>query len=205
MRVAEETGLIGPIGAWVLEAACQQLVRWAGEPGRANLRLSVNISLVQFLQEGFLSELVGLLAANPFQPSRLALEFSEKMLNNDPGAVAHKMAQVADLGVCLAMDNFGAGLSPLTHLRRLPLRQVKIDRSLIQSLSDSDADLVLVSTIISLATKLGLEVVAEGVETQVSREILQNNGCSTYQGFLFSQALPAEEFEANLLDRWACA
>lgn len=78
MRVAEETGLIGPIGAWVLEAACQQLVRWAGEPGRANLRLSVNISLVQFLQEGFLSELVGLLAASPFQPSRLALEFSEK-------------------------------------------------------------------------------------------------------------------------------
>ena len=205
MRVAEETGLIGPIGAWVLEAACQQLVRWAGEPGRANLRLSVNISLVQFLQEGFLSELVGLLAANPFQPSRLALEFSEKMLNNDPGAVAHKMAQVADLGVCIAMDNFGAGLSPLTHLRRLPLRQVKIDRSLIQSLSDSAADLVLVSTIISLATRLGLEVVAEGVETQVSREILQNNGCSTYQGFLFSQALPAEEFEANLLHRWACA
>lgn len=85
--------------------------------------------------------------------------------------------------MCIAMDNFGAGLSPLTHLRRLPLRQVKIDRSLIQTLSDSDADLVLVSTIISLATKLGLEVVAEGVETQVSREILQNNGCSNYQGF----------------------
>lgn len=205
MLVAEETGLIGPIGAWVLQAACQQLVRWAGEPGRTYLRLSVNISLVQFLQPDFLPELAGLLAAYPFQPSRLALEFSEKTLNNDPGTVAEKIAQVAALGVAIAMDNFGAGLSPLTHLRSLPLRQVKIDRSLIHNLSGSAADLALVSAIISMATGLGLEVVAEGVETEANREILQKNGCSTYQGFLFSQALTAQEFDARLLDRWACA
>jgi EAL domain-containing protein (putative c-di-GMP-specific phosphodiesterase class I) len=199
---AEETGLILPIGAWVLESACRQLASWNDHASTRHLRLAVNISALQFMQPDFVDRLRGLLVLGAFDPSNLTLELSERLVNKEPELVLAKVQQAQALGVSVAMDNFGAGLSSLTNLRRLPLRQLKIDQSFIHNLADDPNNMIVVQTIIAMAKALGLEVVAEGVESEANRAILEHNGCAAYQGYLFSRPLPLAEFEAKIRGGW---
>ena len=199
---AEETGLILPIGAWVLESACRQLASWKDQASTRHLRLAVNISALQFMQPDFVDRLRDLLVLGAFDPSKLTLELSERLVNKEPELVIAKVQQAQALGVSIAMDNFGAGLSSLTNLRRLPLRQLKIDQSFIRNLADDPNDMIVVQTIIAMATALGLEVVAEGVESEANRAILEHNGCAAYQGYLFSRPLPLAEFESKMCNGW---
>ncbi|MEY4266721.1 MAG: hypothetical protein RIS90_1256 [Pseudomonadota bacterium] len=200
--LAEETGLILPIGAWVLSSACQQLAQWKAQPGLAHLRLGVNVSPSQFLQADFVEDLAALLTRFDFDPDNLTLELSEKLVNKEPEAVVDRVVRVKALGVSMSMDNFGTGLSSLTNLRRLPLRQLKIDHSFIRNVAADPDDMIVVRTIIAMANAMGLEVVAEGVETEANRAILERNGCGAYQGYLFSRPLPLAEFEANIRTGW---
>lgn len=200
--LAEESGLILPIGAWVLASACQQLAKWKSQPGLDHLRLGVNISALQFLQADFVEQLATLLARFDFDPENLTLELSEKLVNKEPDAVANRVVLVKALGVSMSMDNFGTGLSSLTNLRRLPLRQLKIDQSFIRNIAADPDDMIVVRTIIAMAKAMGLEVVAEGVETEANRAILEHSGCGAYQGYLFSRPLPVAEFEAKIQTGW---
>jgi len=200
--LAEESGLILPIGAWVLASACQQLAKWKSQPGLDHLRLGVNISALQFLQTDFVEQLANLLARFDFDPENLTLELSEKLVNKEPDAVANRVVLVKALGVSMSMDNFGTGLSSLTNLRRLPLRQLKIDQSFIRNIAADPDDMIVVRTIIAMAKAMGLEVVAEGVETEANRAILEHSGCGAYQGYLFSRPLPVAEFEAKIQTGW---
>ena len=202
IMAAEETGLILPIGAWVLESACRQLSSWKDKPSMRHLRLAVNISALQFMQPDFVDRLRDLLALGAFDPRNLTLELSERLVNKEPELVVAKVQQVQTLGVSIAMDNFGTGLSSLTNLRRLPLRQLKIDQSFIKNVADDPNDMIVVQTIIAMATALGLEVVAEGVESEANRAILERNGCAAYQGYLFSRPLPLAEFESKIRNGW---
>ena len=202
IMAAEETGLILPIGAWVLESACRQLSSWKDKPSMRHLRLAVNISALQFMQPDFVDRLRDLLALGAFDPRNLTLELSERLVNKEPELVVAKVQQVQTLGVSIAMDNFGTGLSSLTNLRRLPLRQLKIDQSFIKNVADDPDDMIVVQTIIAMATALGQEVVAEGVESEANRAILERNGCAAYQGYLFSRPLPLAEFESKIRNGW---
>jgi diguanylate cyclase (GGDEF)-like protein/PAS domain S-box-containing protein len=202
IMAAEETGLILPIGAWVLESACRQLASWKDKSSMRHLRLAVNISALQFMQPDFVDRLRDLLALGAFDPRNLTLELSERLVNKEPELVVAKVQQVQTLGVSIAMDNFGTGLSSLTNLRRLPLRQLKIDQSFIKNVADDPNDMIVVQTIIAMATSLGLEVVAEGVESEANRAILERNGCAAYQGYLFSRPLPLAEFESKIRNGW---
>jgi diguanylate cyclase (GGDEF)-like protein len=199
---AEETGLILPIGAWVLESACRQLASWKDQASTRHLRLAVNVSALQFMQPDFVDRLRDLLILGAFDPSNLTLELSERLVNKEPELVIAKVHQAQALGVSIAMDNFGAGLSSLTNLRRLPLRQLKIDQSFVHNLADDPNNMIVVQTIIAMAKALGLEVVAEGVESEANRAILEHNGCAAYQGYLFSRPLPLAEFEAKIRGGW---
>jgi diguanylate cyclase (GGDEF)-like protein/PAS domain S-box-containing protein len=202
IALAEETGLILPIGDWVLTSACEQLALWSAQPALGQLRLGVNISSVQLLHAGFADRLKSLLARFAFNPAQLTIELSEKQVSKDPDAVLNRVAELKVLGVSISMDNFGAGLSSLTSLRRLSLRQLKIDQSFIRNIAADPSDMIAVRTIIAMATAMGLEVVAEGVETEANRVLLADNGCGTYQGFLFSRPLPLSEFEAKVRTGW---
>ena len=202
IALAEETGLILPIGDWVLTSACEQLALWRAQPALGQLRLGVNISSVQLLHAGFADRLKSLLARFAFNPAQLTIELSEKQVSKDPDAVLNRVAELKVLGVSISMDNFGAGLSSLTSLRRLSLRQLKIDQSFIRNIAADPSDMIAVRTIIAMATAMGLEVVAEGVETEANRVLLADNGCGTYQGFLFSRPLPLSEFEAKVRTGW---
>ncbi len=202
IMAAEETGLILPIGAWVLESACRHLASWKDQASMRHLRLAVNISALQFMQPDFVDKLRDLLVLGAFDPSNLTLELSERLVNKEPELVVAKVQQVQTLGVSIAMDNFGTGLSSLTNLRRLPLRQLKIDQSFIKNVADDPNDMIVVQTIIAMATALGLEVVAEGVESEANRAILERNGCVAYQGYLFSRPLPLAEFESKIRSGW---
>jgi diguanylate cyclase (GGDEF)-like protein/PAS domain S-box-containing protein len=203
LPLAEETGLILPIDAWVLASACAHLALWQAQPKLRHLRLGVNISSTQFLHAGFVDDLAALLAQHGFDPANLTLELSEKLVNKDLDAVAAKVARIKGLGVSMSMDNFGTGLSSLTNLRRLPLRQLKIDQSFIRNISVNPDDMIVVRTIVAMAAAMGLEVVAEGVESETTRALLAQNGCGAYQGYLFSPPLPLQEFESRVRTGWS--
>ena len=202
IMAAEETGLILPIGAWVLGSACRQLASWKDQASMRHLRLAVNISALQFMQPDFVDRLRELQVLGAFDPRNLTIELSERLVNKEPESVVAKVQQVQTLGFSIAVDNFGTGLSSLTNLSRLPLRQLKIDKSFIKNVADDPNDMIVVQTIIAMATALGLEVVAEGVETEVNRAILERNGCAAYQGYLFSRPLPLAEFESKIRNGW---
>lgn len=195
--LAEETGLILPLGLFVLEAACQQLQVWASHPTRCDLSIAVNVSARQFRHRDFLDQVLQVLDRTGINPSLLKLELTESLLLEDAEDIIAKMSALKLRGLGFSLDDFGTGYSSLSYLKRLPLDQLKIDQSFVRDLLTDPNDAAISRTIIALAESLGLKVIAEGVETQAQRDCLAEQGCHAYQGYLFSRPLPIAEFEAK--------
>jgi EAL domain-containing protein (putative c-di-GMP-specific phosphodiesterase class I) len=193
--LAEETGLILPLGAWVLETACALLTTWAERPATAGLTLAVNVSARQFHQPDFVEQIQAILDRTGADPRKLKLELTETLLLNDMDDTIGKMNVLKACGLSFSLDDFGTGYSSLTYLKRLPLSQLKIDKSFVQDVFTDANDAAIAKTIVELARSLGLSVIAEGVETEAQRAFLKRNGCHAYQGYLFSRPLPLKEFE----------
>lgn len=193
--IAENCELIIPIGRWVVEAAIEQLVAWQQQATTRDLVLAINVSSKQFCQADFSHHIKSTLLRHNVNPKLLKLELTEGILVNDFDDVLNKMQILKRIGVQFSLDDFGTGYSSLQYLRRLPLDQIKIDQSFVRHLEDSDDDRTIVSTVISMALNLHLEVIAEGVETDEQRNILITKGCINFQGYLFSKPLPVEQFD----------
>jgi len=196
--LAEESGLIIPIGFWVLESACQQLKVWQNTPGRESWQISVNVSALQFQQNNFVEQVQDIISCENINPRGLKLELTESMVLENVDIIIEKMQQLNQLGIDFSMDDFGTGYSSLSCLKRLPLKQLKIDQSFVRDITTDPDDAAIVQTIISLSSSLNYDVIAEGVETNEQRQFLFNNGCSQYQGYLFSRPVPITEFEKLL-------
>jgi diguanylate cyclase (GGDEF)-like protein/PAS domain S-box-containing protein len=189
--VAESSGLILQIGAWVLREACLQLAEWSGDPVLSQLQISVNVSARQFRDATFAQQVTDLLGQTGIQPSRLKIELTETMMIEDIEDTIAKMRLLRDLGVCFALDDFGTGYSSLSYLKRLPLDQLKIDQSFVADILTDPNDAVIARSVVALGTALGLGVIAEGVETAEQRDFLAAIGCHRYQGYLFARPGPA--------------
>jgi len=196
--VAEDTGLILPLGLWVLQTACAQLKEWESNPLTRKLSLAVNVSARQFRQPGFVKQVSEMIEQTLINPSRLKLELTEStVLENVVDTIA-KMHALKLIGVRFSMDDFGTGYSSLAYLTQLPLDQLKIDQSFVRNIGTKSTDSMIVQTIIGMANNLGIEVIAEGVETHAQRDFLWGAGCRLYQGYLFGRPVPVEEFTALL-------
>lgn len=193
--LAEENGLIIPIGDWVIATACQQLKIWQESPRTKSLSLSVNVSVRQLREPEFVRKLHQILVHTGIAPERLKIEITESMMVDEVESMIAILHQVRVLGVQLSMDDFGTGYSSLSVLKRLPITQLKIDQSFVRDIEVDDHDRAIVRTIIALAHSMELTLIAEGVETEGQRARLAIKGCSNYQGFLFSKPLPLDEFE----------
>jgi diguanylate cyclase (GGDEF)-like protein/PAS domain S-box-containing protein len=193
--LAEETGLILALGEWVMETACIQLATWAIEPVMAELTIAVNVSAHQFRQPDFVERILAVLKKTGADPNRLKLELTESLLVDNMQDIIEKMHALKAKGVGFSLDDFGTGYSSLTYLKRLPLDQLKIDRSFVCDVLVDANDAVIAKTIVALGQSLGLNVIAEGVETAEQRDFLASSGCQNYQGYLFGKPLPVEEFE----------
>lgn len=193
--LAEQTGLILPLGQWVLQTACVQLVAWSKAPQTAGLTLSVNVSARQFRQDNFTSEVARVIQHSGANPARLKLELTESLLVDNMDDVIAKMDTLKTMGVGFSLDDFGTGYSSLSYLKRLPLDQLKIDQSFVRDILSDPNDAAIAKTVVALAHSLGLEVIAEGVETEGQRDFLERNGCRAFQGYLFSHPVPAAELE----------
>ncbi len=196
--LAEETGLILPLGEWVLEAACRQIAAWAGRKATAHLTVAVNISALQFRQTGFVETVLKVLERSGANPRNLKLELTESMLVDNIEDVIVKMTALKAHGLSFSLDDFGTGYSSLAYLKRLPLDQLKIDRAFVRDMLVDVTSGAIAQTILSLGRAMGLSVVAEGVETEEQRGFLAGMGCHAFQGTLFSPPLSLEEFEAFL-------
>ncbi|MCX7172216.1 MAG: EAL domain-containing protein, partial [Proteobacteria bacterium] len=199
--LAEETGLILSLGHWVLETACAQLVAWAGRTETASLTLAVNVSARQFHHPDFVEQIQKILDQTGANPHRLKLELTESMLVRDIEDIIEKMTALKSIGVGFSLDDFGTGYSSLSYLKRLPLDQLKIDRSFVRDVTTDINDAAIAKTIIALGQTMALSVIAEGVETEEQRDFLFKQGCFVYQGYLFSRPLPLQEFEKHLSTR----
>lgn len=193
--MAEETGLILPIGEWVLRTACEQLKLWAADPVTEKFLLSVNVSARQFRQPDFVDVVGRVLAQTGINPQRLKLELTESLVLHNIVDTIDKMKALNRQGVHFSMDDFGTGYSSLAHLSKLPIQQLKIDRSFVRNIVTNHNDAVIVQTIIGMANNLGVAVIAEGVETEEQRAFLERSGCLTYQGYLWGKPMPLREFE----------
>jgi diguanylate cyclase (GGDEF)-like protein len=196
--VAEESDVINAIGLWVLKTACQQLASWQQSSTSAHLQLAVNVSARQFRQADFVDVVKEVIRQTGIQPQGLKLELTESLVLDNIDDTISKMSILKSLGVRFSMDDFGTGQSSLSYLTRLPLDQVKIDQSFVRNIGIKPSDGMIVQTIIGMAKNLGLEVIAEGVETSSQQEFLANHGCSLYQGYLFGKPCPLADFEALL-------
>jgi EAL domain-containing protein (putative c-di-GMP-specific phosphodiesterase class I) len=192
---AEESGLIMPLGEWVLATACAQLASWARNPRTRELGISVNVSARQFRHPEFVELVMRLIAQTGIEARRLKLELTESLLAIDMEVTIAKMGMLKDAGVTLSIDDFGMGYSALSYLKYLPLDQLKIDRTFVKDVLTDPNDAAIARTIVGLAQSLGLGVMAEGVETEAQRDFLARHGCHCYQGHLFCKALPIAELE----------
>lgn len=192
--LAEETGLILPLGRWALQTACTQLVAWTRHPETARLGMAVNVSARQFHHPDFVEEVLTVLRYTGADPKKLKLELTEGLLIEDMESTVAKMVELKEIGIGLSLDDFGTGYSSLSYLKSLPLDQLKIDQSFIRDVLVDPNDAAIACAIVSLSQILGLSVIAEGVETEAQRTFLVNHGCQAYQGHLFSPPLPAEQF-----------
>jgi len=196
--LAEETGLILPIGKWVLEAACEQLKKWQKNEHTRGFVLSINVSAKQLHQADFVDMVKASVKRFDINPTLLKLELTESMLlENIENSIA-TMNALSEIGVLISLDDFGTGYSSLQYLKRLPLDQLKIDQSFVRDLVSDNSDRAIVRTIIVMAHSLNLDVIAEGVETEEQRQLLMNKGCIHFQGYLFGKPVPIEQFEALL-------
>ena len=193
IELAEETGLILPIGLWVLQAACRQLLAWSAHAATRALTLSVNVSARQFRRPDFAEQVLQTVREIGADPQRLKLELTESVLLNDVEDAIGKMSQLRDAGVRFALDDFGTGYSSLAYLKRLPLDQLKIDQTFVRDVLTDPNDAAIVRTILALARSLDLVAVAEGVESQGQLQFLREQGCSVFQGYLFGRPRPIEE------------
>jgi diguanylate cyclase (GGDEF)-like protein/PAS domain S-box-containing protein len=196
--LAEETGLMLPIGQWVLDTACAQLKIWQQNSLTRDLVLAVNVSAMQFHQDDFVERVLTTVACYDINPRRLKLELTESILIKNISGIISKMEALSKIGIRFSLDDFGTGYSSLQYLKKLPIHQLKIDQSFVRDLITDASDKAIVRTIITMAHSLDIDVIAEGVETQDQRQYLLDNGCTDYQGYLFSKPLPIQEFEALL-------
>lgn len=199
IAIAESTGLILPMGTWVLQQACAQMVRWlqAGLLG-ADTLMCVNVSARQLASDAFVDVVGETLVATGLSAANLELELTESVVMDSPEDSIMRLAQLRERGLRLAVDDFGIGYSSLSYLKSLPLTKLKIDRSFVSDIPQDANDVAITKAIIALAGSLGLELLAEGIETQQQRDFLLREGCPLGQGFLFSRPLPVEELEAFL-------
>ncbi|UHD18532.1 bifunctional diguanylate cyclase/phosphodiesterase [Thiocapsa bogorovii] len=195
--VAESSGLILPLGQWVLEAAARQLAAWAEQPETRHLSLAVNISARQFRDPHFVEQVLRIIEQTGANPQRLKLEITESLLLDDIGDAIATMAALKSHGVGFSLDDFGTGYSSLSYLKRLPLDQLKIDQSFVRDVLTDPNDAAIARTIVALAQTLGLGVIAEGVETQAQRSFLAEHGCRAFQGYLFGRPSGAEDLLAQ--------
>jgi diguanylate cyclase (GGDEF)-like protein/PAS domain S-box-containing protein len=198
--LAESTGLILPLGRWILHSACAQLVTWAAHPQLRHINLAVNVSARQFHHRDFVDDVLATLTESGANPARLELELTESQLVEDVETLIAKMTRLKAHGVRLSLDDFGTGYSSLNYLKRLPLDQLKIDQSFVRDLLVQPSDAAIVRTILALGANLDLAVTAEGVETLEQREALLAMGCQKFQGYLFARPGPAQ-----LLEQWPLA
>ena len=196
--MAEDTGLILSIGSWVLQTACAQIKAWETNPLACDLQLAVNVSAHQFRQPDFVAQVKRELEQSAAKADRLKLELTESAVLDDVDDTIAKMNALREIGVRFSMDDFGTGYSSLAYLTQLPLDQLKIDRSFVSTIETSRANAVIVQTIINMSMTLGMQVIAEGVETDGQCAFLEHAGCRAYQGFLFSKPVPLDRFEALL-------
>lgn len=196
--LAEETGMIIPIGYWVIEAACAQIQAWQQHSNSRNLTLAVNISAKQFRQEGFAEQVKSLISRYAINPKLLKLELTESLMLEDVDNTVATMNALKAFGVQFSLDDFGTGYSSLQYLKRLPLDQLKIDQSFVDDIASDENDRAIVRTVIAMAQSLNVDVIAEGVETAEQQAFLLQNGCKQYQGYLFGKPIPIEEFNQLL-------
>jgi diguanylate cyclase (GGDEF)-like protein/PAS domain S-box-containing protein len=196
--LAEETGLIVPIGAWVLNQACIKLKEWSLQDETAHLTLAVNVSAVQFREADFISRVERAIATHGIDPHSLKLELTESLVLEDVEGCIETMKHLKSLGIGFSMDDFGTGQSSLTYLKRLPLDQLKIDQSFVRDVIDDPNDAVIVRTIIAMSNSMGLDVLAEGVEAADQRDFLLLNGCHRFQGYYFGRPMDVDTFEAKV-------
>ena len=202
--LAEQVGLMSVLGQWVLHEACQQLSVWLANPGLGALHqgfaLAVNVSAHQFRSPDFVADVGRVLAHAGLPPRTLKLELTESLMVHDVEDIIAKMNAVRPMGVLFSLDDFGTGYSSLTYLKRLPLDQLKIDQSFVRDVQTSPNDAAIARTVLALGQTLGLDVIAEGVETEAQRVFLRDMGCYSYQGYLFSKPLESKDFQAYALD-----
>lgn len=198
IELAEETGLILPIGQWVIDTSCRVIMSWQHCESKKHLVLSVNVSAKQFQQTEFVSAVKAAVQKHGIDPERLKLELTESMLLSDIDETIAKMKALREIGVRFSLDDFGTGFSSLQYLKRLPLDQLKIDKSFVRDIAEDANDRTIIRTIIAMAHTLKLDVIAEGVETAMQRQLLIDYGCNHFQGYLFSKPQPIEQFDAQL-------
>ena len=196
--LAEETGLILALGRWVLHNACTLLASWQDVPQLSHLTMAVNVSSSQFRHASFVDDVARVLAITGAPSGKLKLELTESLLVEDMETTIATMTALGAHGVGFSLDDFGTGYSSLSYLKRMPLDQLKIDQSFVRDLLTDPNDAAIVDTIIALSRSLGLEVIAEGVETPEQRDLLARAGCHLYQGYLFSRPLPTDLLAAFL-------
>nr|WP_208409155.1 bifunctional diguanylate cyclase/phosphodiesterase [Xanthomonas sp. CFBP 8151] len=196
--LAERSGMIGPLGSWVLQQACRQMRAWR-EAGHGHWRVAVNLSAMQLASPSLLDEVTAILADCAIPPAQLTLEITESMAMRDAEACLRTLDQLNTLGVRIAIDDFGTGYSNLMYLRRLPAHELKIDRSFVQAMDNGPEDIAIVAAVVALAHTMRLQVVAEGVETMAQRNTLERLGCDQLQGYLLGRPMDAERFIARVV------
>jgi EAL domain-containing protein (putative c-di-GMP-specific phosphodiesterase class I) len=194
--LAEATGLILPLGHWVLLTACLQLVTWALQEDSTHLTIAVNVSARQFRQPDVVEQILDIIRQTDANPHLLKLELTESLLVDDVEDIIQKMVALKAAGLCFSLDDFGTGYSSLTYLKRLPLDQLKIDQSFVRDVLTDANDAAIARTIVALSQSMGLSVIAEGVESAEQRDYLASQGCHAYQGYYFGRPMPISEFEA---------
>jgi len=190
--------MILSIGQWVLDTACIQIKAWEQNSLTCNLNLAVNVSAKQLHQADFVDQVQKTVQRHGINPMRLKLELTESMLQNDIEETIANMNALKKVGIQFSLDDFGTGYSSLQYLKRLPLDQLKIDQSFVRDIATDSSDKAIVGTIIAMAHNLGLDVIAEGVETEEQLQSLKNSCCTHYQGYMFGKPVPIEQFEAQL-------
>jgi len=198
ISLTEKTGLIVPIGKWVLNRACTQIKSWEDDARTRHLPISVNVSAQQFHQRDFVAQVQQSIQANGANPSRLKLELTESVILNDVDKIIGKLQELDDMGIGFSLDDFGTGYSSLSYLKRLPFKQLKIAQSFVRDIDQDPNDAAIVRAILAMSQTLGIQAIAEGVETVEQRDFLHQNGCLAFQGFLFGKPMQIAEFESML-------